>query len=291
VTGRYEIAFPFGDTTTVDPWASGLLTSIVPVIFRRAGEQVFGQGTAFCVTALVNGEAIFVTAKHVIDELRHNPEIEPFILLPRGLGNDADRRSLVGVRVQGISLAESYSDVALMVINVRESGLPVTTELKMQEITFGQPRLGDPCLALGYPQQLGPVSYTLQGSRGLIEEIHPRQRDRSLSTFPSFRTTGLFVPGMSGGPIIDTGGRVVGVISHGTDALESGSAIGYGASVAAISELKLDLHVDDGQVHEFTIQELVDMGALGRGSDSYVTLERRGDGITLIWDRDAPPPQ
>jgi hypothetical protein len=88
---------------------------------------------------------------------------------------------------------------------------------------------------------------------------------------------------MSGGPIIDIHGRVIGVISHGTDAREAGDVTGYGASIGAIIELKLDLEDDNGDVFEFAIPQLADMGFLGSGSDARITLRRDDDGVTLTW--------
>jgi S1-C subfamily serine protease len=280
----FAISFQDAETVDVDLHASLLSRSVVPVIMRRDGVHAYSVGTAFCLATLQSGEVIFATAKHVIDQLADVAPIEGFVLLPEGLATERERNSLVGVNIQLISLADAYSDVALIVANIRDSELTVTTELKWLPLTFGQPQIGQRCMALGYPQKTSAsFTYTLLATQGIIEEIHPQRRDGALSTFPSFRTTALFRGGMSGGPIIGENGRVIGVISHGTESDRPELVTGYGASIAAIAELKLDLHDNDGKVQEFSVNQLTEMGILARGDRSTVTLHRADTGVTLTW--------
>ena len=280
---KYTFNFENSEFIDVDIEAAGFQTTVVPVLFREKKTEVSAQGTAFCIAAFANGEAIFATATHVIQQLDGAKDIEPFVLLPRDLGTPAGRKDLRGVRVHQISLAGSYSDVALLVVNIQQSEIPVTQRLKILPLTLNIPRQRENCMAVGYPQNRGALSYQLTASRGTIEEIHPTQRDRALSTFPSFRTTASYLPGMSGGPIIDTNGYVVGIVSHGTDATDHSAVTGYGACVAALTELRLDLHDDSEQLREFTFNELVAMKAF-RIEESTVILSRREDGVTLSWN-------
>jgi S1-C subfamily serine protease len=137
-------------------------------------------------------------------------------------------------------------------------------------------------MAVGYPQEPGVIAYQMVASRGVIQEVHPRRRDSVMSTFPSFQTTALYKPGMSGGPIIDTKCRVVGVVAHGTESDDPRLVTGYGASIAGLVEFKIDLHNDDGVLQEFTFDELTKAGALQVGGH-YVTLVRDEGGVTLDW--------
>jgi S1-C subfamily serine protease len=267
----------------VDIDAAGLSTAVAPVAFRKDRTFFAMQGSAFCIAGFESGEVIFATAKHVIEELVDNPQLEAFLLLPAGLATREERRSLIGVRVHQIALAEAYSDAALMVANPRQSELDVVSRLTSMPISFGPPQVGQYCMALGYPQEPGSTNYKLLASRGTIEEVHPRRRDNAMSTFPSFRTNALYKHGMSGGPIVATSGRVIGIISHGTEADKREFIVGYGASIAAIAELKLDLYDNSGTIHEFSIVQLADMGFLGSSSEPAVTLHRADDGVTLTW--------
>jgi hypothetical protein len=61
----YRFDFSTSNTTDVDVTKAGLLSTIVPIIFRRKRFDLSLEGTAFCIAALANGEAIFVTAGHV----------------------------------------------------------------------------------------------------------------------------------------------------------------------------------------------------------------------------------
>src|ERR1700735_50364 len=105
---RYEFSFEESDAIEVDIDASGLSTTVVPVAFRRSKTFFSMQGSAFCIAGFESGEVVFATAKHVIEELVNNPEVEAFVLLPAGLATKEERRSLTGVRVHEIALAEAY---------------------------------------------------------------------------------------------------------------------------------------------------------------------------------------
>jgi hypothetical protein len=284
VSPIYAISFQDTETVEVDLHASLLSRIVVPVIMRKNGVQAYSVGTAFCLATLENGETIFATAKHVIEQLVGTTTIEGFILLPQGLATEEERNSLVGVKIYQVSLGQAYSDAALILASIKESELAVTTELEWLPLTFSQPQIGQRCMALGYPQRASTsFNYTMLATQGIIEEIHPERRDETLSTFPSFRTTALFKPGMSGGPVIGENGRVIGVISHGTESDSPDVVTGYGASIAAIAELKLDLRDNDGKVQEFAVNQLVEMGILARGDHSAVTVHRADNGVTLTW--------
>jgi hypothetical protein len=103
--------------------------------------------------------------------------------LPKGLATQEERSSLIGVNIHQISLAEGYSDVALVVANPKRSELVVTSDLRPLPVTFGPPQVGEYCMSLGYPQEPGRNDYELLASRGMIEEVHPRRRDSVMSTF------------------------------------------------------------------------------------------------------------
>lgn len=277
--------FDAAETIDVDVFEAGLQTSVVPIVFRKNLTELIAQGTAFCVAALENGEAVFATANHVIARLATEHDIEPFILLPRDLDTDEGKRALQAVRVHLCTYTERYGDVALLVVNVKESELPVVHELRRVQLTLRPPLAGENTMALGYPQKGREISYSMTASRGKVEEVHPSRRDSALITFPNFRTSGLYRPGMSGGPIFDVRGRVAGIVSAGTDADDVALVTGYGASTAALAELKVELHTDGGELREFTFVELTQSGVFDVDGD--VTLRRTEEGVTLDWDAES----
>ena len=69
-----RVQISFGDAESVNIGPDTILsTSIVPVCSRKNG-QLSGEGTAFCLAGLTNGEAVFATAEHVIREIADRPK-------------------------------------------------------------------------------------------------------------------------------------------------------------------------------------------------------------------------
>jgi S1-C subfamily serine protease len=276
-----QISFQDAGSVNIGPDAI-LSTSIVPVCAVKDG-QLSGEGTAFCLARFTNGEAVFATANHVIREIADRPEVDAFLLFRRDLINKEVERSWVQVPIRSISYATTNSDVALLVVNVSEFSLDVT-ELKWFPITFGRPQEGQYCVGLGYPQAgKGSVNYDLRASRGEIEQIYPNKLTTAeLGNYPSFLTNGLYEPAMSGGPIVDESGGVIGIIAHGMDT-EPELVTGFGSSIGAIGELRVRLHNDTGERQEMTIPQLVEMGVLRQSDRAILRLDRNEDGVTLTW--------
>jgi hypothetical protein len=280
-----RVQISFGDAESVNIGPDTILsTSIVPVCSRKNG-QLSGEGTAFCLARLTNGEAAFATAEHVIREIADRPEIEAFLLFRKDLVNMEDERSWTEVPIRRISYATANNDIALLVVNVSEFGLDVA-ELKWFPIKFGRPQVGQYCIGVGYPQEgKGSVNYDLWASRGMIEEVHSNKRDTVLSTFPSFRTSALFKPAMSGGPIVGGNEGVIGIIAHGTEADDPELVTGYGSSIGAIGKLSTRLHNEDGELQDVTVPQLVEMGVLKQADQAILRLDRDENGVTLTQCR------
>ncbi|MGW4893911.1 S1 family peptidase [Kitasatospora sp. NPDC004240] len=277
----YKFNFDSSETIDVDPVASGMRRSVFPILIRHNGDKGQIEGTAFCVTVLQNGEIVCVTAKHVVEQLDGMDEISAFLLLPRMPEDGTPDGSLVGLYIRQVSVAESHSDVALLVANVSESHRPIG-ELHALEVTMDAPTIGSGCMAVGYPQDSSGNSAKMLASRGFVEEIHVSRRDAAFSTFPSFRMAGIFRPAMSGGPIIDSNGNVAGVVSHGMDD-SAEDPVSYGAALAALAELKVELHDAGGELRPFTFAELVQLRAVRSVSQGSVTFSRDDDGVRLSW--------
>ena len=281
----YSFNFEDGPFIIVDVVASGMGPAVVPVIFRRNRDDstMRSQGTAFCLASFDSGEALFATAGHVVAELDGSQEtIEPFLLLP----DASDPFNLVGVRIKQVALAETHSDVALLVVRPAEADVRVAEPMALK-LTFAPPRIGGDTMALGYAlapaaQAVGKrVSYAMRAARGEVRELHESRRG-GMVDFPSFETTALYEHAMSGGPIIDTDGLVVGLISTGYETSDGKGPIGYGACTGAMAELRADLTTDRGVVDEFTVARLADMGLLGPGGVE-LRLERGESGVLLTW--------
>jgi hypothetical protein len=289
----YEFNFDNGTFIDVDPVGSGMGSAVVPLILRKQDggtSTVHNQGTAFCIGASAAGQLLLATARHVVTDLEdQRAGLEPMVVLPSA----DDPGHLVGLFVRQMSIAPAFSDVALLVVNLDEAD-PAVGPPKMLPITFGPPVVGQNTMALGYEHEGVPVrgearlSYFLRASRGEVTVLHNRRRDRVLVNFPSFETTGLYKPSMSGGPIIDVAGAVVGIITTGFDVAD-GDPIGHGVCTGGLAELTVALTNDAGDVEEITVAALAQGGQLGRPGIT-LQLDRDEDGVTLTWPDVSPQP-
>jgi hypothetical protein len=243
--------------------------------------QISLLATAFCVSpSFKSGDIIFATAKHVFTDIIDGLDVMPFIALPR---SSDDLKSLVVVPIRRAYCAEKYADVALFVVNPKQDAPLVRSEPSMFRVTFGPPRVGEHCLALGFPQNRKATDYKLAASNGVIEEVHERRRDSAVVSYPSFRVGASYAPAMSGGPILGIDGRVIGVVSTGLDTETSEDAYSYGATIGSILELTLGIHNDSGELEELRVPQLADFGFIGDRNDPSITLDRTEDGVTLTW--------
>lgn len=98
-------------------------------------------------------------------------------------------------------------------------------------------------------------------------------------SFPSLRTTAFYEHGMSGGPVIDEHGRVIGLVSSSYDK-ELSTA--YAALLGGIAELSTDLEDLTGNLRPCSIKQPAEEGALNIDEGS-VTVSRDESGLLLSW--------
>jgi hypothetical protein len=89
-------------------------------------------------------------------------------------------------------------------------------------LKLAPPTVGSKVKGYGYIESKveGPVSDKVWSHRhktadGIVQQIHSPVRDSSGMAFPCFETNAVFDHGMSGGPVVDSHGRVCGMISRG----------------------------------------------------------------------------
>jgi len=274
----------FGDTESVNIGPDTVLSQAIgQVVSHTRDGKITHEGTSFCLATLENGEAVIATAYHVIRKLIDDPDLGAFVLLRKGMRSSEPEPPYASVPIRGIAAADTYSDVALLVVSVNGFGIDIN-ELKVLPLAFDEPQVGQYCVGLGYPQTQEKVNFDMIASRGVIEEIHPNKRDIVLSTFPSFRTNALFKPAMSGGPIANINGSVIGIIAHGTEADDPQDITGYGSSIGAIAELSVPLHNRSGIRQVVPVPELAERGVFMRTDRSMMRLDRNENGVTLTWD-------
>jgi S1-C subfamily serine protease len=194
---------------------------IAGLLVAGTGESdLIGMGTAFFVAPYVA-----LTARHVIDEI-----FDQF-----------EGRSLLKVKGDtrfGLDLAHVDPDVGLLKWTVRKYGysqsidiavlilepakpLPARFAWCRPQLSVLPPPNGSRLTAFGYPntrhrvdqEGIGRIVVDPRLSTGTVLEIHREYRDRSMLPFPCLHTDARFDPGMSGGPVFDERGVLIGLVT------------------------------------------------------------------------------
>ena len=224
----------------------GLRTKVFPLFgFYQSKEGLFGLGTAFRIDTFGNA----MTAYHVIeDQLVLTGNINNPIALSkkiRCVGLDAlgigYGTCLISdkswMNIKHLEAESGYSrDVytAKSPINVNETAIldmPSNT-LDGKQHSFlpidlcAQVNVGDKVLALGFPalkpreiiaeEKLVTVSAEMSGSFGTVTDVLPDGLSAS-RPWPTLVVDGDWPSGMSGGPVFNESGNVIGLVSAGVD--------------------------------------------------------------------------
>lgn len=105
------------------------------------------------------------------------------------------------------------------------------------------PKVGEVVFAVGYPE-LGfealngdeVARYLKEGMFGVygqVTNLYPNGRDRT-RTSPGFEVEANWPSGMSGGPVFNQRGQVIGVVSSSLPPSDEGPGVGYATSLAMI---------------------------------------------------------
>lgn len=235
---------PFAPFEIRDPF--GLRNAIVPVFCQQLDGRMYGVGTAFHVDGFGN----FLTAYHVIDFVEKHLAGRPILFLSMhaivfGTVN-IPPDCFVPPQEVFASLMEVDDPMAVLRReSVRRPAIDVAS-LRVTEIGPGVrlpqtlpmrtkgwvPQIGEIVLAVGFPElNLSEVDLARQsalltegmcGAYGRIVSVHEQGTSRSNPT-PVFQVESDWPPGLSGGPVFNGNGEVVGMVSRSLRA-ESGHA-------------------------------------------------------------------
>lgn len=225
-----------------DPF--GLRKAIVPIFHADDTDILTGMGTAFALDPWGN----FLSADHVTDFLRQGADEQSGeIAIPGG----AHALALLGM---GVIFGEVGipREALIQMVGTRTPMIPVDDPMNFTgrqttrpyDVTFlstasapyermlrnlpirrhpTSPRVGDLVVAMGYPQiELArgpapnlPTSITegMFAAYGVVSDLHPRGRDRASPT-PVFEVEANWPSGMSGGPVFNAAGEVIGLVSR-----------------------------------------------------------------------------
>ena len=127
---------------------------------------------------------------------------------------------------------QHLTDVAFLRLNPYNDIATNNPLTKQVIIDFTPPKIGSEVVGFGYygthseskisfyDKEKGPlleVTHWPVTTVGNVAEIYPEKRDSLILNFPSFRVNFKSKPGMSGGPVFNKAGNLVGVISSGME--------------------------------------------------------------------------
>lgn len=289
--------FEKDDFTSVIKFPHITQQSIMPVCSIYE-ESIRPVGTCFAVS----NHGLVLTARHVIDEAlgidKENPQGNGswigaiYIAEPRD--ND-DIPDLLGglLPVNKVHIIPSL-DVAVMHLNLPvrvddETGLPMPA----LRLSPGLPEIGSTCLALGYHSMEGrklhgemethEIVQSYSATRGKIEENHLPIRDPNILNFPCFRTSSRFDGGMSGGPIMNESGGVVGVVCSSYGSIENGPHLSYGSLIGPSLLLVIDSLEDGIEKKKFLYDFYLGKSIGIDETISKVEIIRNENSIELIY--------
>lgn len=175
-------------------------------------------GTAVCI-----GAGWFVTARHVLENLDTAGATDVFIVwetdTPLPTGGVDYLGSLLRVRTYQL-----HPEVDLATLTA-EIPAQAPGELRNLDWSLRMPRLGEPVAVVGYSHLSGTIRPQTSGRGelewervlsvgvGVVLEQRTERLGVGMRQSPGFSTDAPVLAGMSGGPVIDRHGRVVGFAS------------------------------------------------------------------------------
>ncbi|MEI9429204.1 S1 family peptidase [Mesorhizobium sp. Cs1299R1N3] len=245
--------------------------AVVPLFQGQKDGSLEGLGTAFGIS----GTGMLLTADHVIAELRGRsrvldrdglnpkfeyPENEPLIaFLSPGVVFGT-----VGIRTEHLpvivaahtpikpgddplrelrgELHFSPADIAVL----RTQPLSAELHTLPLELSPDDPKIGDHVVAIGYPQIdtvkehlpriVTRVEEGMFACYGKVIAVHPNGRDRANGT-PVFEVDAHWPSGMSGGPVLNADGKVVGIVSRSLEASDEHHGVGWATWLGRLPEV------------------------------------------------------
>jgi len=241
-TGNFLIQDPFGLREVIQP--------VVAIPHDTTSRNILvGLGTCFQVTPWA-----WLTAHHVVQDTpdRYFPTkhigavgFSPGLIYGEigfklsdffGAISEIQTPTTKGPQPPSFIAGPKEPDIALNIAALRVdiSGLkkkPLRSPLPLSKTSVA---IGDEVLAIGYPilglkfkdNPRGIFTERMYGAKGIVKQIEPNGFTTS-KPWPSFQIEGNWRAGMSGGPVINKDGQVVGIVSSSFEATITEKGVGF----------------------------------------------------------------
>ena len=300
------IDFINGDFSTVEGFPHVTQQAVMPLVaYRGGGEEIRPLGTCFSISS----HGLALTARHVVDEalnLGHWSDNDPYVYdqqwwlgalyVREPLPSDGDEFSdgllpaqkLFGglLPARKVHLCANL-DMAVISLHL-PTHIPTGKQMSVGQLRLrpSLPEVGLSCFGLGYHSMRSTVRPDTQyvvdhlqsysATRGTVQEVHFPRRDNWLLPFPCFRTSARFDPGMSGGPIMDTTGNVVGMICSSHKTQEENDCISYGSLIGPSMLIPVEATLTSGEAKEVFLYDFAIGGA--------ILLDTTRDDVTFVQE-------
>lgn len=251
---------PYSPFEIHDPF--GLRNAIVPVFCQHADGLMYGVGTAFHVDGFGN----FLTAYHVIDFVEKHLSGRPILFLSMHAVVFGTVHIPPDCFVSPQEVIASMMDVddPMAVLRRRPVRRPAIDVASLRATEIGPnvrqpqtlpmrtkgwvPQVGEVVLAVGFPElDLSEVDQARQsalltegmcGAYGRVVAVHKEGTSRSNPT-PVFEVESDWPPGMSGGPVFNRDGEVIGMVSRSLRAESGQAGAGYAVHFGLARDIEL----------------------------------------------------
>jgi putative serine protease PepD len=267
-----------GDTSSTSLNSSAIFASVSPGVVEIAAGGVssgqsgpFGQGSAPSTATgsgfVVDGEGHIVTAAHVID----------------GAGSVKVTFSDGTTRTATVTGKDDATDVA--VLKVDPAGLTLRPLKLGSSASLG---VGDALAAIG-----SPFGYEESLSTGIVSGLDRTiQAPNGFTVSHAVQTDASLNPGNSGGPIVDSSGRVIGIADQiaTNGSAEQSSGVGFAVPIDLVKSELPDLEAGRPVTHAYlgigtgeapgTSGALI--GSIAAGGPAQSAGLKAGDVVTAI---------
>lgn len=270
-----DLDTPFKPFLIQDPF--GLRKAIVPVLNRKTTGDICGMGTAFHIDGwgtFLTADHVIDFARYHPDTASHWTEISQnptgdHAVLFLGIGGRAFGRvpippgafSLVEfmaspmgenhIPLMNKSEPKNVVDLAVLQASIHsdEHNIPQSHFVPVKASPYPLPSVDQTVLAVGFPEldcqqldndaQRSLLTEGMYGAYGRIKAIHPAGISQSNPT-PVFEVECNWRQGMSGGPVFNSSGEVIGLVSRALKLPPNalGNSVGYATCFSAIPYFK-----------------------------------------------------